>query len=126
MESTEGYYRREWLNEPGIHGGAHVIATVGIDEDWCEGHRVDASLTISDCNRSVQLDFDLWTGNEGVDEDDRRNGLHKARLLAEIAREFADALELAYADPRVTTPTDAARPAGSRRLVKAIGRRLRR
>jgi hypothetical protein len=95
------YYSRRFLNLRGHHAGAHVLAIVeqlpkDLDEDLWWSREV--SLTLADCARQVTYDFPLHTAA------DRRNSLRKARLLAEVTMQFADALateaELAAARPR--------------------------
>lgn len=85
------FYRRSFLNAPGHHAGAHVIAFVRLTQDP-GGPGVDAEVTIADCNRTVTLDF--WLGSSSTAAE-RRNAVRKARLLADTLAEFADGLELA-------------------------------
>jgi hypothetical protein len=83
------YYCRRFLNRRGHHGGAYVLAIVealpeGPDDfDWAW----ELSLELADCARRVVFDFPLHTYA------DRQNSVRKARLLAEITRNFCDALE---------------------------------
>ncbi|MBI1377855.1 MAG: hypothetical protein GC157_10290 [Frankiales bacterium] len=79
------FYRRTFLNRPGFHAGAHVIAEVTVRP----GGWVDADLVIADC-RSVVLDF---SAEEDSSAGARRNAVRKARLLAQVATEFADRLD---------------------------------
>ncbi|MFN8169298.1 MAG: hypothetical protein U0S36_10995 [Candidatus Nanopelagicales bacterium] len=88
------HYRRTFLNRPGHHAGAHVIAE--IEETVSETDRyVDASLTIADCSRQVTLDFSLERSDPVAV---RRNALHKARVLRDTVVAFTDRLEQEYAD----------------------------
>ncbi len=105
------YYCRRFLNLRGHHAGAYVLAVVealpnGVtDSRWAR----EISLELADCSRRVVFDFPLETAR------DRRNSLRKARLIAEIAAQFADALEAESArvaerprGPRASSATDAA------------------
>ncbi len=85
------YYRREWLNRPGFHAGAYVIAEV-------ERHRpergvawVDGTLVVADCARVVTLDFRAY--DDETRAQDVGNALHKARLLRDVVAEYTGALE---------------------------------
>ncbi|GMA25730.1 hypothetical protein GCM10025864_34890 [Luteimicrobium album] len=85
----EPYYFRDFLNAPGHHAGAYVLASVGVDDDLAfrSGPHLDASLTVADCGRVVTLDFDCY------DADSLENALHKARLLRKTLDEFVSAFE---------------------------------
>ena len=52
---------------------------------------IDAILTLADCRRVVDLDFDFH------DRHSRANALHKARSLRAVVVAFADAVEEAAA-----------------------------
>jgi hypothetical protein len=82
------FYIRRFLNRPGHHGGAYVLASV---EDTTK-HKLEdgdawAEFELSDCSRRVSLEFPMSTKGE------RRNSLRKARLVAKAAADFAAALE---------------------------------
>lgn len=66
------WLKRSFLNEK--EGMAAIQATVSGNEKY-----VDAYLTISDCNRQVQLDF-------CTDDSDR--GLHKIRRFLKILHDM--------------------------------------
>jgi hypothetical protein len=88
----EIFYRRSFLNRPRFHGGAFVLAKVkyeGYDSgaDW-----ISADVRLSDCFKTVVLDFDA------SDRADRRNALHKARLLRDVLTAFCAAMEEACAE----------------------------
>ena len=90
---VRGFYRRTFLNLPRQHAGAYVIASVereDPDDREAEPY-VEATLTIADCNRVVDLDFDSGCSS-------RANALHKARLLRDVVTEFTAALEAEYAE----------------------------
>lgn len=79
------FYSRKFLNLRGHHGGAYVLAVVqhtADDSPWS-----DIILELADCSRRVALEFPLYSAA------DRRNSVRKARLIAEIAAQFADAVE---------------------------------
>ncbi|PJI93546.1 hypothetical protein [Luteimicrobium subarcticum] len=88
---SDPYYARDFLNTPGHHGGAYVLATVETDADTAGeslvGPSLDARLTVSDCGRVTTLNFVCY------EADDIDNALHKARLLRRTVDEFAAALE---------------------------------
>ena len=108
MTSEERYYCREWLNLPRHFSGAYVIGEVEIVESRCEDgaapREVSATLMIADCNRQVQLDFDICPCD---DADDVTNAVHKARLLRDVSQQFCAALEDAIAVVRDAAPAGA-------------------
>lgn len=73
------FYQRKFLNQPGHYAGAYVLAEVG-------SHGSSGTLTITDCNRLVRLDFDTYSPG------DRRNSLHKADVLIQTLTELRAAL----------------------------------
>jgi hypothetical protein len=95
---------RAFLNLPGFHGGAYVVAFV---EDTSEcGPRVDpycyecedgdecmhnfeprTILEIADCSKRVNLEFDVES------EEERQNSLHKLDTLIAALRVFRTGLE---------------------------------
>lgn len=83
------FYTRRFLNLPGCHGGAYILAEVEAtgpdDPDWSA---TEPFIEITDCARRVRLDFPLYSAEE------RRNSLRKARILAGELTRFADALEV--------------------------------
>jgi hypothetical protein len=90
-------YRRTFLNRPGHHAGAYVIASIqrGIDEDGSSW--VDADLTVADCRTVTTLDF--WIDDEATPAQ-RRNALHKARVLRDVVSSFVAELEAVLDEPR--------------------------
>jgi hypothetical protein len=85
--AVKRYYRRRFLNLRGHHAGAYVIADCGIADH--DDNRIDAMLTIADCHRVTELDFDFVIGHGAS----ARNALHKARVLREVVDGFVAALE---------------------------------
>jgi hypothetical protein len=82
-------YVRRFLNLPEHHAGAYILAEVEettIDDD--PDSIAEVTLVLTDCTRQVSFDFPLWS------VDDRRNSVHKARLLARELTRFADAVEV--------------------------------
>jgi hypothetical protein len=88
---------RAFLNYPGFHGGAYVLAYV---EDTsgreCEkppwgDRRVPPAprtiLEIADCNTRINLEFDVTSVAQ------RQNSLHKVDTLLTALQLFRDALE---------------------------------
>jgi hypothetical protein len=83
------YYTRKFLNLPGEHAGAYVLAEVtATSRDDSEHDHADCTLLLADCSRQVSFDFPLWSVA------DRRNSVRKARILADALARFADALEV--------------------------------
>jgi predicted Zn-dependent protease len=99
------FYRRTFLNKRGHHAGAYVLADVSLERGMLsdDGTDVCAQLTVADCGRITQLDFDVH------DRDTAANALHKARVLKTVVDRFVDALESAVAesgaDSRADKPT---------------------
>jgi hypothetical protein len=92
---------RKFLNRPGHHAGAYVLAAVEDSTKLKQDPNglwpwVEVSLTLADCSRVVGFDFELETASE------RRNSLHKIDLLAETLNRFQEALheEAALAEQR--------------------------
>lgn len=75
-------YIRKFLNRPGHHAGAHVLIEVDSQAD-----AVDVTFRITDCYDGISLDFDMETAAE------RRNSLHKARVLREAVGRLEAVLE---------------------------------
>jgi hypothetical protein len=85
--------RREFLNLPGFHDGAYVVAYV---EDTSERELGKRSyernpqprmiLEISDCDRRINLEFELATAVQ------RMNSFHKVDTLIEVLKEFRTGL----------------------------------
>lgn len=91
------FYRRRFLNRRGHHGGAYVLAQVEVDRSpSTEAPDVYATLTVSDCRRSTQLDFGVFLDRDAA------NALHKARQLQEVLRDFTAALETAIEERAAT------------------------
>ena len=83
---SRAYYKRQFLNTEENGGMASVEADVG---ECSTGSyvTVDASLKISDCNRVVELDCNLY------DLDSVENVLLKIRRLRSTIQQFEKALE---------------------------------
>jgi hypothetical protein len=83
------YYTRRFLNLPGEHAGAYLLAEVPATSAHDPEHdHADCTLVLADCSRQVSFDFPLWSVA------DRRNSVRKARILADVLARFADALEV--------------------------------
>ena len=95
------YYRRSFLNRQHHHGLGAVLAEVELVRDPQHGLEVEAVLEISDCGRLISLDFGQWHFDT---RSNAANALRKARLLQEVVAQFADALELAYAEQAADSP----------------------
>ena len=98
---------RWFLNLPGFHGGAYVLAyledTDGLPprpERWCEDTCLDCphnfepmfKLEISDCYERINLEFNFDS------EEGRRNSLHKLDTLIAALRVFRTGLEQELAE----------------------------
>ena len=79
------YYKRQFLNTEEHNGMACIEACVYERED----KNVEASVNISDCNRTVQLDFGVWGS-------DTENNLIKIRRLITTLKAFETALKAEY------------------------------
>ncbi|GAB3401791.1 hypothetical protein [Flindersiella endophytica] len=89
MPTRRFLYRRKFLNRPRHHAGANVIASIELERVKDRDPNVEASLEISDCRRSIQLDFDIWS------KADARNALYKATVLRDLLEEYVEALQAA-------------------------------
>lgn len=94
---TRRHYRRRFLNRRGHHAGAYAIADIRTYRRRGRGagsNGIDATLTLSDCSRIIDLDFNVY------DEASARNALYKADLLRTVVDDFVTAYEKAVADWR--------------------------
>ena len=100
---------RRFLNLPGFHGGAYVVAYVEdtserapCPHDDCDHYERDDDephnfeprmiLEIADCNRRIELDLD-------IDSEARRaNSLHKLDTLIAALRVFREGLVEEFAE----------------------------
>ncbi|HEX9885577.1 MAG TPA: hypothetical protein VGA70_03775 [Longimicrobiales bacterium] len=74
MTEVSRFYVREFLNLPGHHAGAYVLAEV-IEEIDRDGHRyTSTTLDIADCSRKVSLDLSTHPA-------ERENTFRKLDLL---------------------------------------------
>ena len=91
------HFRREWLCPDDPDTGSFISSRInyqGPDEDRAISS-VDATLTMADCNRSIDWDFSLYTyRSKGVDKEIERIRA-KARLAKELLDEFFVELERA-------------------------------
>lgn len=93
MSQTEYLYEiREFLNLPGSHAGAYIIANV--EDTKGERGYPYLSLTISDCSRQIHLAFDLDSSEA------RRNDFHKIDLLINTLTDFRQAMVQAAINQR--------------------------
>ena len=90
------FNERVFLNYPGFHGGAYVLAyvedTTGRDcekQPWAD-RRVPPTprtiLEIADCNDRINFEFDVTSALQ------RENSLHKVDTLLATLRQFREAL----------------------------------
>lgn len=82
---------RKFLNKPGFHAGAYVLAEVEDSTKHKKGKHgwpyVHVDLTLADCSRVVSFDFNLSSAQ------DRANSLHKIDVLVDSLTQFRDALQ---------------------------------
>ena len=95
---------RWFLNLPGFHGGAYVLAYVedtsgrGLQHceecDECEPDNFEPRtiLEIADCDRRIELEFEVYS------ERRRANSLHKLDTLITALRVFRKGLEEEFAE----------------------------
>jgi len=98
---------RWFLNHPGFHGGAYVLAYLEDTselhprpETWCEEdcrecpHNFEPNvlLEISDCHDRIRLELDFET------EAERQNSLHKLDTLIAALRVFRAGVEAEIAE----------------------------
>lgn len=100
---------RKFLNKPGFHAGAYVLAEVEDSTKHKKGKHgwpyVHVDLTLADCSRVVSFDFDLSSAK------DRANSLHKINVLVESLIQFREAL-------RAEVELTAERSRGKRRVAR--------
>jgi hypothetical protein len=109
MEISHGtrVTERWFLNLPGFHGGAYVLAYLEDTselhprpEKWCDSDCPDCPhnfepecmLEISDCSRRIELEFGFET------EAERQNSLHKLDTLITALRVFRAGIEAEQAE----------------------------
>jgi hypothetical protein len=98
--SDEGQilYIRQFLNNEGHSGLAAMLAEINtgdLGENYLD---FGADLSISDCNRTVQLDFGVYgTADEAKDRaelrKDLQNARDKAQRFADIVSAFMEGLD---------------------------------
>ncbi|MFE9525136.1 hypothetical protein [Streptomyces sp. NPDC006631] len=83
-EEQRRLYIREFLNNEGHHGLASVLAEITDGDDSDDYLDFGATLQITDCSRSVNLDFGVY-GQTGTqkDRDQLRQDLENARAKAD-------------------------------------------
>lgn len=77
-KSKPRLYIRRFINRPGYHTVASVLATVD---------HGDYQFILSDCDRTIKLDFNAYQAAG------RKNALYKVATLIDILSEFKIALE---------------------------------
>ncbi|MDX3260798.1 hypothetical protein PV336_16375 [Streptomyces sp. MI02-2A] len=89
QNETKLLYIREFLNNEGVNGLAAILADVDMGDTNEQFLDFGASITLSDCNRTVELDFSAY-GSTGTKDD--RDALRKD---IKNARDKADRLLVA-------------------------------
>lgn len=77
-KSKPRLYVRRFLNRPGHHTVASVL---------CSVNRGEMTFVLSDCDRTVKLDFN------GYRADGRKNAIYKADALIAVLSQFKAAME---------------------------------
>jgi hypothetical protein len=92
MTSSARHYSRKFLNNEGHHGLAAVLTEV-TDGDKSDTYLdFSASMTVSDCNRTVTLDFGVYGGTTSKkDRAELRANLENARAKAALLKAELDA-----------------------------------
>jgi len=84
------FERKEFLNLPGHHGMANIVAYI-VDDKWDKSDKlerdVDIKLDIADCSRVISMSIDDYS------KDDRENSLYKVDTLIEVLSDFKKALK---------------------------------
>jgi hypothetical protein len=90
--STARHYSRQFLNNEGHHGLAAVLTEI-TDGDKSDTYLdFSASVTVSDCNRTVTLDFGVYGGTTSKkDRAELRADLENARAKAALLKAELDA-----------------------------------
>lgn len=81
----EFFYTRKFLNRPGYHQLASVLARVT---------REDTLFIVSDCGKQISLDFDSF------DKGSYENSMQKIDILTDTLIKFKEALSKEYATRR--------------------------
>jgi len=86
------FNKREFINKPGHHSMAHIIASIVKsnhgNENIEEGDSwVEIDLSLADCSRTINLSIDY--GNK----EERDNSLYKVDVLINTLTDFRSALE---------------------------------
>lgn len=84
----EYLYKRQFLNKKGYQSTAFIYSKIYRSGDGA----LNVDLKMGDCDRVVSFDFNTWN------EQEWKNSLHKAKLLADGIQEFTKALQAAYED----------------------------
>jgi len=121
-KNKQVFYSRKFLNPRPKCGMAAIEADVSIQESD-DSISVASHLTISDCNRRISLEFDVYDYGLNLRQNlallkERR---HKARLLQKTIQGYFAALEVAYAEIEEKLPAkliEAERQARVRRAKK--------
>lgn len=92
------FSQREFLNMPGEHSSANIVAYINkdtyIEDDGnISNNSMEVTLSMSDCNRTVNLSFDIWRSEPASLRKKMDNAIYKAKTLAKVAAEFAEAME---------------------------------
>lgn len=101
--SAARHYSRQFLNNEGHHGLAAILTEI-TDGDESETYLdFSASVTVSDCNRTVALDFGVYGGTSSKKDRaelraDLENARAKAALLKAELDAFVGALDEALGD----------------------------
>jgi hypothetical protein len=103
MPSNASHYSRQFLNNEGHHGLAAVLTEVTAGDKSDTYLDFSASVTVSDCNRTVTLDFGVYGGTTSKKDraglrSEMENARAKAALLKAELDAFVGALDEALGD----------------------------
>lgn len=121
--SREVYGSRALLNLPGHHSTAAIVAEIDNTEDRldindADGYVIQPTITckITDCDNSVNIEFDVNTANQ------LENSLHKVNTMIEALRAMREGFVIEH--HRLQDRLDAHRdPSRLYSLKGAIGKR---
>ena len=79
------FAKNAMLNKPGYYSIAAVSYVIEMYERGLEGN-----ISISDCSRAINLDFDIYGGDLEVSLATFDNNVHKAETLVKIVSDFLE------------------------------------
>jgi hypothetical protein len=115
MTREYSHYDRQFLNEPGHHTTAFLLAAIGKRRSFPGEGAPEVEFVLGDCHRVISLDFQLW-GKPA----DRARSLRKLDRIIKSLTRFRVALGKAAAvEDRLEKQRDATRRRSSRKKSAA-------